>query len=99
MVLHLPRRYLFAVAAAACLVVTGGPAAIAAQSTAVSCPSAACGWNTASGYFQCVIHLPAGLRTGSKVNYTISALENPLTGFTLAPTMGSATDPEVIHFK
>ena len=60
---------------------------------------ATCGWNTASGYFQCTIHLPAGLRTGSKVNYTISALENPLTGFTLAPTMGSATDPEVIHFK
>jgi hypothetical protein len=87
-----------AASTAAALASAGGVRA-SLSGPGIATVTATCGWNTANGYFQCVIHLPAGLRTGSKVNYAISALENPLTGFTLAPAMGSATDPEVIHFK
>jgi uncharacterized protein YjbI with pentapeptide repeats len=86
-------------ASAAAALASAGEVQASLSGPGIATVIATCGWNTASGYFQCTIHLPAGLRTGSKVNYTISALENPLTGFTLAPTMGSATDPEVIHFK
>lgn len=61
--------------------------------------TAGCGWIAAHGYFQCLIHLPGGIRPGKAFRYTITADENPRTGFTLAPAVGSALDPEVVHFR
>jgi hypothetical protein len=62
-----------------------------------------CGWHqakiAANRYFQCVIHLPGGIRPGKAFRYTITAQENPRTGFTLAPPAGAAINPVVIHFR
>src|SRR5262249_7701969 len=60
---------------------------------------AACGWNATTRSFRCVIRIPAGVRTGSAKRYLITATENLGGGFLLAPKVGKATNPEVIHFS
>ena len=60
---------------------------------------AACGWDAARAGFRCVIAIPAGARTGLSRRYTLTASENVGTGFLIAPPVGKAVNPEVIHFR
>lgn len=58
---------------------------------------AACGWNATGLYFQCTIARPAGVKTGKA--YSVTANENLVAGFTRAPAVGTAVNPETIFFK
>lgn len=60
---------------------------------------ATCTWNATSLYFRCSIGTPSGVKTGSGYKYFITALENVGTGLIKAPAIGTATDPETVHFK
>lgn len=59
----------------------------------------ACGWNTSTRVFRCVIKIPAGVKTGNATRYLITAIENLGAGFLPAPKVGKAVNPEVIHFS
>ena len=61
--------------------------------------TATCTWNATSLYFRCSIGTPSGVKTGSGCKYSITALENVGTGLIKAPAVGTATDPETVHFK
>jgi len=61
--------------------------------------TATCTWNPTSLYFRCSIGTPSGAKTGSGYKYSITALENVGTGLIKAPAVGTATDPETVHFK
>jgi uncharacterized protein YjbI with pentapeptide repeats len=61
--------------------------------------TATCTWNATSLYFRCSIRTPSGVKTGSTYNYSITALENVGTGLIKAPAVGTATNPETVHFR
>lgn len=58
-----------------------------------------CSWSSSSHEFRCPIKIPATVRTGKTNSYTITAQENIGTGFYAVPAVGTARNPEVIHFK
>jgi uncharacterized protein YjbI with pentapeptide repeats len=49
--------------------------------------------------FACTITDPHGIRKGASHSYTITAAEEPGTTFQIAPRLGKAANPEVIHFR
>jgi uncharacterized protein YjbI with pentapeptide repeats len=61
--------------------------------------TATCTWNATSLYFRCSIRTPSGVKTGSTYKYSITALENVGTGLIKAPAVGTATNPETVHFR
>ena len=62
--------------------------------------TATCTWNATSLYFRCSIGTPSGVKTGSTHKYSITALENVGTGRLIkAPAVGTARDPETVHFR
>jgi uncharacterized protein YjbI with pentapeptide repeats len=58
-----------------------------------------CGWNAAQHYFSCTIKIPAGVRTGAKNAYTITAGEYVGTGFVQVPSVVKGANPEIVHFR
>jgi hypothetical protein len=71
------------------------PAACSAFATA----TAICAWNASAQAFRCVIQQPAGIRPGTANRYTITAFENVGTGLQPVPAVGTAVNPETIHFR
>jgi uncharacterized protein YjbI with pentapeptide repeats len=61
--------------------------------------AARCTWKAATGYFQCWVKLPSGIKTGSSVSYAITAQERLGIGFDTVPAMGKTVNPEKIHFR
>jgi hypothetical protein len=49
------------------------------------------------------VHLPdqdpGGVRTGTSNRYTITAAENPGSGFVKVSAVGKGGNPEAIHFR
>jgi hypothetical protein len=64
----------------------------------ISAVAAVCSWNASTRYVQCTIAVPARVRDGRAVKYTITATENVGTGFIVAPGVRRAADPETVHF-
>jgi len=69
----------------------GGPA--------ITKKTVTCTWNVTHLYFRCSIGTPSGVKTGSAHKYSITALENVGTGLIKAPAVGTAINPETVHFK
>jgi uncharacterized protein YjbI with pentapeptide repeats len=65
----------------------------------ISAVTAGCGWSSTKGWFRCVVKIPLGAETGSTKRYSVTAYENPGTGFLAAPPVGTTVNPEYIHFK
>ena len=65
----------------------------------ISAVTAGCSWSPTSKRFRCVVKIPARAETGSSKRYSVTAYENPGTGFLAAPPTGSAVNPEYIRFK
>jgi uncharacterized protein YjbI with pentapeptide repeats len=63
--------------------------------------TALCAWSSGlDADFACVLKIPAGVKTGSKVNYSITASELLTSEFKTAPPATNAdANPEQIHFK
>jgi hypothetical protein len=61
--------------------------------------TATCTWNATSLYFRCSIGTPSGVKTGSTYKYSVTALENVGTGLIKAPAVGTAQNPETVHFR
>jgi uncharacterized protein YjbI with pentapeptide repeats len=61
--------------------------------------TAICGLSGRKKQFTCAIAIPAGVRTGKSHKYTITAEENVGTKFYVVPAVGSARNPETIHFS
>lgn len=58
-----------------------------------------CSWKTATHKFNCVVKIPAGIKSG-KSGYRLTALENPgLPRFITAPGILGATNPQPVKFK
>lgn len=58
-----------------------------------------CGWTAGARQFRCLIRTPRGIRVGKSHRYLIAVTENLGTGFLMAPAIGHAGNPEVIHFR
>ncbi|HET7016061.1 MAG TPA: pentapeptide repeat-containing protein [Streptosporangiaceae bacterium] len=61
--------------------------------------SATCGWIAKNELFSCAIKTPKGVETGSAKNYTLAVAENVGTGLIRARPVGTAINPETVHFK
>ncbi len=60
---------------------------------------ALCEWIASDQAFSCTFKTPAGVRVGPAARYTITASENLDGIFELAPVLGKAVNPEVVHFR
>jgi uncharacterized protein YjbI with pentapeptide repeats len=60
---------------------------------------AACRWNATARAFSCSVAISGHVRTRNAGRYTLSAAEDVGTGLVLAPHVGKATNPLVIHFR
>ena len=65
----------------------------------ISGVTAACVWKAATGYFQCSVTVPPGIKTGKTAAYAITAQERLGTAFVPVPTTGKIVNPETIHFR
>jgi uncharacterized protein YjbI with pentapeptide repeats len=65
----------------------------------VSRVTATCAWKATTGYFQCPVTVPSGIRTGNSAAYAITAQERLGTAFVPVPTTGGTLNPETIHFR
>jgi hypothetical protein len=61
--------------------------------------TADCAWATGAKVFQCAIATPKGIKTGKASPSTITAYENTGPGFSAAPALGSAVNPETVYFE
>lgn len=61
--------------------------------------TAGCGWDAGLRVFRCVLGIPHDARTGRTVRYLVTVTENPGNGFTVAPAVRRALNPEVVHFR
>jgi uncharacterized protein YjbI with pentapeptide repeats len=76
-----------------------GQVRLAFSGPGISAVTAACAWKTANGYFQCLIKVPSGIKTGKSFAYAIRAQERLGTTFVTAPVTGKTANPAVFHFR
>jgi uncharacterized protein YjbI with pentapeptide repeats len=58
-----------------------------------------CAWAAASRVFECTVPIPAGVGTGHKHPYTLTASDNLGSGFLTVPVVGRAVNPQTIYFR
>jgi hypothetical protein len=59
--------------------------------------TADCAWKAATGYFQCPVKVPSGIKTGESSAYAITAQERLGTAFVPIPATGMTVNQETIH--
>jgi uncharacterized protein YjbI with pentapeptide repeats len=64
----------------------------------IAAVTADCTWSASAKDLQCAVRTPKGIKAGKSNRYTITAYENTGPGFTAAPAIGVAANPETVYF-
>ncbi|MGD0703036.1 MAG: pentapeptide repeat-containing protein [Trebonia sp.] len=65
----------------------------------ISRVTAVCAWKAATGYFQCSVKVPSGIKAGKSFAYAITARERLGTAFAAVPATGKTASTEAVHFR